>query len=108
MTCGLRMMGKRIEIKITKHIERFRLGHRACVRPHGVSVLEAADLIWQETAAVSEQNPQVLQFVQRAAEHQLADHDRAVERITDKVGQVIAVEPPAGTLRIGMREYDDF
>ena len=71
-----------------------------------MAVLEAPDLIRQKATAVRQQELEVFQLVERTAEHELADHDRGVERIADEVGQVPAIEPAARTLRIRVREDD--
>ena len=51
--------------------------------------------VWTKPA-VREQEAQLLQVVERTAEHQVRHHHRGVEREADEVAQVIGVHAAAG------------
>ena len=65
---------------------------------------ETADLVRHVAAAVRAQDAQRLQFVERAAEHEVRDHERGVEREADEVAQVVLVHAAFREALVGVRE----
>jgi hypothetical protein len=79
----LRIVRKRVEIEPSHQFGRRSLRIHLGLRPDVEAVDEAPDLIRNVAAAVRQQDPQLLQLVERAAEHEVRDHHRRVEREPD-------------------------
>src|SRR4051794_13156034 len=77
-----------------------------CGGTMAVCAIEPADLVGQVAAPVRNQEPQPGERIHRAAEHELRDHERLVERIADRVEELVAVHAALGSAAEGMREHE--
>src|SRR3972149_4599297 len=71
-----------------------------------VRALEAPDLVWHVAAAMRDDDAQTPEFIERAAEHQVRNHDHLVERETDSVEKLVTLHPALGRAFIRVRENE--